>query len=288
MNDIAPMTTQYDNPHAVAAPLPMPRPFASDNAGEVSIALAAAQGEFLTPKRTKTANVGTYKYSYAPLEEIIEATRPALSKNGLALTQCPTRVDANLVMRTILWHGNEWIGCDWPIFSDKATAQVFGGGTTYARRYGMSSLLGIAPEDDDDGNLADGTVAEVKGKPTAKKPAVAPLRPPLEPPRTPEVFDLETGELTARKAYRIEVPMTPKGGRDWPIWGAGLIAAFSGAQTLEELREWEAKCTVEIEEAKLSAPRVFKSTSGAYAKAFGRLGPPADFMAADESADVPR
>lgn len=300
MNDIAVVAEtggNYAETMQSIAPRPVFQPLASLSTQQVCTALAIAQGQFKAPRRTKEAEVkGTtargqpysYTYKYAPLEELIEATKEGLAANGLARQQyLATRGDQPII-RTIIWHSSgEWIASDYPIHPTKEGAQGFASGVTYARRYGLSLALGLAPEDDDDGALADTTDEPAKGKPAAKKAAVAPLRPAPEI-RAPEVFDPETGELVGAKPYRIQVPTTPKGGRDWPIWGAGLIAAFSGSRTLEELREWEAKCTEEIEEAKLSAPRVFKSTSGAYQKAFIRLGPPADFMPADESADISR
>lgn len=300
MNDIAPI---QDIDHATDPQLPALRPpvftpLASQGTREVCTALAMAQGQFRAPKRTKTATVklqggGGYTFNYAPLEEIIDATKEGLAQNALARHQyLATRGDQPII-RTIIWHSSgEWIASDYPIHPSKEGAQGFASGVTFARRYGLCLALGLAPEDDDDANLAEGNQAQTTDaapsrKSTAKKGEIQSLR---EPPKVPapEVFDPETGEVTAMKPHRLEVPMTAKGGRDWPVWGAKLIGAFAGAQTLEELRSWEALNTDEIHEVRESAPRVFKSTQGAYEKAFARLGPPADFMPADESADPPR
>lgn len=298
MNDIAVVT---DNLPAAPA-RPRFQPLASTSTQQVCTALAVAQGEFKTPKRTKPATVeGTtrdgrrysYKYMYAPLEEIIDAVKDGLSANGLARHQYLETRGEQPIIRTIIWHASgEWIASDYPIHPTKDGAQGFASGVTYARRYGLCLALGIAPEDDDDGNVADNnppgdTDTPSKGKSTAKKGEIQPLK---EPPQVkpPEVFDPETGEVTAMKPQRVPVPVTAKGERNWPEWGGKIIAAFEAATSHEELRAWEAACTEDIQAAQQSAPNTFRRTKTAYQKAFVRLGPPADFMPVNENADPPR
>ena len=297
MNDIAPNAV-IERPEAhEIAPRPVFTPLASPSTQQVCAALAIAQGQFRAPRRTKEATIkGTgysYTYKYAPLEEIVEAVKEGLAANGLARHQyLATRGDQPII-RTIIWHASgEWLASDYPIHPTKEGAQGFASGVTFARRYGLSLALGLAPEDDDDANVAESNQAHLTDAPPSGKPAArprppAPLPPAPETPRAPRVFDPETGEIVGARPYRIQLPETPKGGRDWPVWGAGLIAAYSGSQSMGELQEWEAQCAEEIIQAKEFAPRVFKSTSGAYAKALERLGPPADFTPANESADVP-
>lgn len=293
MNDITPGAI-VERVEDLPVQRPVFTPLASPSCAQVCGALAVAQGQFKAPRRTKEATIKgsgySYTYKYAPLEEIVEAVKDGLAANGLARHQyLATRGDQPII-RTIIWHSSgEWLASDYPIHPTKEGAQGFASGVTYARRYGLSLALGLAPEDDDDGALADTTDEPAKGKSTARKGAVQPLKPPPEI-RPLEVFDPETGEVAMTRPHRIQVPATPKGGRDWPVWGAKLIGAYGAAQTLPELHEWEALCADEIGEAKLSAPRVFKSTQGAWDKARLRLcEPPADFMAApDESADVQR
>lgn len=305
MNDIAPIQ-DIDHAKLPAPPMAAFQPLASISCAQVCGALAIAQGVFKVPKRTKPATIeGTtrdgrrysYKYMYAPLEEVIAAVQEGLAQNGLARHQyLATRGDQPII-RTIIWHASgEWLASDYPIHPTKEGAQGFASGVTYARRYGLSLALGLAPEDDDDANIAEDnppgdTAAAPSRKSTAKKGEIQPLPPAPKPPSAPaEIYDPETGEVVDNRppAHRLEVPATPKGGRDWPVWGAKLIGAFGSSQTLEELRSWEAMNTDEIHEVKQSAPRVFKSTQGAFEKAFARLGPPADFMPANESADPSR
>jgi hypothetical protein len=168
-------------------------PLASPSCREVCTALAAAQGEFEVPKRTKEAAVRgqtktggsyDYKYKYAPLEEIISAVKDSLAKHGLFRQQYLVTKGGVPVIRTIIWHSSgEWIASDYPIHQSKDGAQGFAAGVTYARRYGLSLALGLAPEDDDDANEG-AKITDAR----PRRPA-----PPAPNPMTPH--DPETGEI---------------------------------------------------------------------------------------------
>jgi len=118
----------------------------------LNAALVAAQSEFPPIERSKTVTVktreqGSYTFSYAPLDAILEKTRPALVKHGLALTQ---QLTAN-GLRTELRHTDgAKIGGTFPLPHTPATAQQLGSLLTYLRRYAIVALLGVAAEDDDD------------------------------------------------------------------------------------------------------------------------------------------
>lgn len=149
--------------------------FASANPGEVFGALCVMQGTMTSPKRTKDAKVEgetaggrkyEYTYKYAPLEEIISAVQRPMADAGLAYRQFLASREGQWVMRTVIAHrSGEWFGCDYPIFwNQKKGMQGFASGVTYARRYGLMLALGIAAEDDDDANVADGNVATVQDR----------------------------------------------------------------------------------------------------------------------------
>jgi hypothetical protein len=171
-------------------------PLASPSCKEVCTALAAAQGEFEVPKRTKEAVVRgqtrtggsyDYKYKYAPLEEIISAVKDALAKNGLFRQQYLVTKGNVPVIRTIIWHtSGEWIASDYPIHQSKDGAQGFAAGVTYARRYGLSLALGLAPEDDDDANEGGAKITDARSSRRPAPPAPNPMDPPHDP---------ETGEI---------------------------------------------------------------------------------------------
>ena len=99
-----------------------------------------------------------FNSSYADINDILVAIRPELMKNGLAITQgnryC---TDSNgFYITTMLVHNSgEWIKSEvrMPI-GGKKDAQAVGSSITYGRRYGLSAILGISVEADDDGNRA--------------------------------------------------------------------------------------------------------------------------------------
>jgi ERF superfamily protein len=137
---------------------------------EISDALAKAQGGFGPVTRDKTVTVtmksgGKYTFSYAPLESILHAVRPALSKNGLALTQAMVVCDGKDFVETTLRHSSgQVISNRIPLFVKDDGPQAYGSALTYARRYGVTLLLCISADDDDDGNAAEGNSAQQKEK----------------------------------------------------------------------------------------------------------------------------
>lgn len=131
---------------------------------EICLALSKAQGEFPEIKKDKEVEVtmksgGKYKYKYAELSSIVSACRPALAKHELSFTQGTiesAEAGKGPVIRTRLMHSTgQWIETDYPIISKEDDMQGVAGGTTFARRYGLTSILGIASESDDDGNGAN-------------------------------------------------------------------------------------------------------------------------------------
>lgn len=87
---------------------------------------------------------------YATLDAIIEQVRPALAANGLLLTQ---HVHADHVETRIADHDAEVVSRV-PVCADLHDAQRYGAALTYARRYGIATLLCLATDDDDDANSA--------------------------------------------------------------------------------------------------------------------------------------
>lgn len=158
------------------APVPKALPMKmSESFAQVATALAAAQGKFPPIPRDKSVSVdikdkdtrrviGNYSYKYAPLETIIDKTRPALSENSLATLQSPELVVVDgktvEVVRSLLLHASgEWLAIDIPLFFSRGqnAAQDYGSSLTYARRYGMQLLLSVAADDDDDAQRLEGS-----------------------------------------------------------------------------------------------------------------------------------
>lgn len=136
----------------------------SEQLNSIAEALAKAQGEFTNPEKNRTVEVktrtgGSYHFAYATLDQILEITRPILSKHGLSVVQVVEK-DEGLTLTSRLLHGSgQWIESNLPLHVEGDGVQALGSAISYLRRYGIISLLGLAAEEDDDGNRSDGNQA---------------------------------------------------------------------------------------------------------------------------------
>ena len=119
----------------------------------VYAALCAAQAA-MGPVRKGSVNPA-FKSRYADLADVMSVALPALTDEGIAVFHQMTRDDQGMTMRTVLYHGatETHVACDVPLIVAKNDMQGMKSATTYAKRIGIESLTGIAPEDDD-GNAA--------------------------------------------------------------------------------------------------------------------------------------
>ena len=126
----------------------------SESIANIAAALCKFQSECPAPK--KIAENPHFKSKYSPLEEIISTIKPHLSKNGLSFFQSTTTEGENICVTTLILHtSGEFIESEpLKLPMGKVTAQNAGSAVTYARRYSLCAALGIAAEDDDDGNAA--------------------------------------------------------------------------------------------------------------------------------------
>jgi hypothetical protein len=131
----------------------------SDKTDQISDALCKAQAAIDPPAKTKTAKVrmrdgGEYSYKYCDLSDVLIAVRRPLADHGLSITQGISGENGHTALHTRLMHsGGQWIESDYPV-TFNGTPQACGSELTYARRYALCAMLGIAAEDDDDGNAA--------------------------------------------------------------------------------------------------------------------------------------
>jgi hypothetical protein len=161
----------------------------SDTIIELAQALAEAQGKFAPVKKTKTATVKArdpskpgYTYSYADLADLLEAVRPSLSASSIAILQSSALSDGWMVVTTRLLHASgEWIEADAGVPCGQADAQAIGSAITYARRYGLSALVGVAAEEDDDGGAAVDSTKDGQQQPQQRRDD-GPRRPLAHPP----------------------------------------------------------------------------------------------------------
>lgn len=115
----------------------------------IHMALAAAQAEMGGVKKGSVNPA--FKSKYADLADVVQAVSGPLNSAGIAFYHVPATVEGERVMRTVLAHGasDTQIACDVPLIVSKQDMQGYKSATTYAKRIGLESLTGIAPEDDD-------------------------------------------------------------------------------------------------------------------------------------------
>jgi len=119
-----------------------------------TIAGALAKAQMDMGKALKGAVNPAFKSKYADLASVMDACLPALNANGIAVIQPICQDEAGRSVKTILIHeSGETLECAVPLIVGKNDMQGLGSAITYGRRYGLMSMAGIAPEDDD-GNAA--------------------------------------------------------------------------------------------------------------------------------------
>jgi ERF superfamily len=207
----------------------------SESIAALAAALAKAQMALTNPGKSLTGTVPSDRYDepgrtfrYAPLSSGLDIVRKALGEQGIATLQT-TAIDQDIQsvsLTTVLAHASgEWIASDWPVctLSELAAPRRMGAALTYARRYALFTLVGIAGEDDLDapdlggqqvegtgeagnrldpksrnGNGADHSV----GTFAAGRKLCAPPKQPLEPPKSAALrdrLDAEVGALATQE-----------------------------------------------------------------------------------------
>ncbi|WP_439403068.1 ERF family protein [Bradyrhizobium sp. DASA03068] len=158
---------------------------ASEQIGAIAAALARAQAELTNPEKTLTAQIRSpflrdddRTFRYASLASGLDIVRKTLSQQEIATIQT-TRVEAtsgHIHLTTLLAHSSgEWISSDWPVCAarDIEAPHRMGAALTYARRYALFALVGIAGEDDLDApDTAAGTPAPPSSKAAPGKGAL--------------------------------------------------------------------------------------------------------------------
>jgi hypothetical protein len=185
----------------------MPR--SSETVAALASALAKAQAELVNPEKSLTATIRTSRpgerersFRYAPLSSGLDIVRKTLGQHEIATLQT-TAIDqtAGMVnLTTTLAHASgEWIASDWPIcaIAETANPQRMGAALTYARRYALFTLVGIAGEDDLDApDFCDGPISS-----SAVNRSITPTDDQSRvPPRTP-------GNGHARGSRKGEIPV---------------------------------------------------------------------------------
>jgi hypothetical protein len=164
--------------------------------GSLAEALITLQANLPHIRKDDTAQVGQRTYSYANLSTITDAVLPKLAELGLFWICLPTLKDAvgdRFVLHYRLSHhpSGEYVEGSYPL-PGNVGSQSIGGAITYARRYALCAVLGLAPaEDDDDAAAAS---REARDRQNQRTSAIADERA-HTPPASPRLAERLTGRL---------------------------------------------------------------------------------------------
>ena len=160
----------------------------SESTAAIATALAKAQTELTNPEKAMVGTVYNNRsetpqsFRYASLSSGLDIVRKALGGHEIAIAQTTDidRASGMVNLTTILLHtSGEWISSDWPVCrtSEISAPRRMGASLTYARRYALFTMVGIAGEDDLDAppDVTDDTKASDGG--TSASPSPATVRP---------------------------------------------------------------------------------------------------------------
>jgi len=218
----------------------------SETTATLCAALVAAQGG-LRPI-AKDGKNPAFRARYATLDGIMETVRPALAAHGLAVVQGVVHPETGeggrlvgITVETRLIHtSGEWLASVVPVPVAKGDAHGLGSALSYGRRYGISALLALSTDEDDDGNAA---AKAPPAKPQAKPAPAAPApgqrlhdRVPTTPP--PEGMSLAKAETVELKGQRL-IDMAPDRLDKLRTWAeekgnAFILAAIDAIQAARE------------------------------------------------------
>ena len=172
--------------------------------GKLAEALAKAQGQFTNVGKDRDVKVkmkagGEYTFSYATLAAIWTVIRKPLSENGLAVVQVVNVAKEGISVKTILMHSSgESVEspCSMPV--EEWSPKGIGSAISYARRYGLSAMVGVVSEDeDDDASAAQGATMTARrdAKPPPAKAATTRTNEPATPAQLAALADDVTKEV---------------------------------------------------------------------------------------------
>ena len=141
----------------------------SESIAKLAAALMVFQSEVKDPSRD--GENPHFRSKYVQIDGLLAAVRPILAQHGLSVVQSTGGDGQNVTITTMILHtSGEWLKTDaLTLRAQQATPQGAGSAITYGRRYSLSAALGVAWDDDDDGNAASTPPkAEKKAAPKAK------------------------------------------------------------------------------------------------------------------------
>jgi hypothetical protein len=212
----------------------------SETIGAIAAALAKAQIELINPEKSLVATIRSPSqresdrtFRYASLASGLDIVRKVLGKQKIAAVQTTSIDDERGLIRltTMLAHSSgEWISSDWPVcpINDTAAPHKLGAALTYARRYALFTLVGIAAEDDLDApDLAVIKVDGGTGIPEKTSGGIVAVH--SVPPRRKSLSDKRRASASFLSA-EASAPMRDK-----------LAAEIAGLSSVERAIEWAQK-----------------------------------------------
>src|SRR6266478_5649915 len=235
----------------------------SESVASLAAALAKAQAELVNPEKSLVATIRTERrgeagqsFRYAPLSSGLDIVRKTLGRHEIATIQT-TAVDASTAtinLTTVLAHSSgEWIASDWPVcpLAEMAAPKRMGAALTYARRYALFTLVGIAGEDDLDApDLNDGRESKLS---LGTDPINATR------PGRPNAHGGDGGSQSTAARLAKSIPVRTRPTLD-PGWSAAarqqLLTEIAGLGSSEEAASWarkglEAKNSLTSEDARI-------------------------------------
>lgn len=232
----------------------------SPTIGGLVAAVAQARTRFARIARRHEATVvsrrtgSTYSYSYANLEDVLEAVGSALAEQGVAIFQFPERRPGFIGATTLLAKGEEWIAASMLVpESPDGGPQAVGSAITYARRYGLMSLLALAAGDEDDDAATAQRIALAAPQATVAIDPPPPL--PAAPPQPPEAPEAPASDDETLIVTRVlEKPTTKPGLTRYEIYlsDGRKVATLKTplADRARQFRDERTPVTVEVRETK--------------------------------------
>lgn len=273
----------------------------SNETAKLAAALAAATKAFAPIPKDREVEVrserGNYKFKYATLDAIRSATMPALAEQGLAIVQGMIEQGNGYAIETTMYHASgEWVSNVTPMFVSgrvkdgrtyPPTNQELGSAQSYARRYGLSALICITADEDDD--TADGDHIQgservpFKPGPAGSAGGGTQFRP--ERRQMPAQSSANGRQMAAADPQLVDhdrpkgtLP-TKNGNADGPQvqnavkrveWVKAAIEGFKTAQTKDELQEWWKTETDRLGVIETTMPAEYERLLAAYDNAIER------------------
>lgn len=202
----------------------------------LATALAKVQGQLTAVGKDKKANAGQYSYTYADLASVQAAVFPLLSAEGLAWMARPTwDTDGRFVLAYSLIHGPSGEREDgaYPLPDPtRGTPQQAGSAITYAKRYCLSAIVGVATEDDDGKAASDGSAPRATRRPVS--PAASHDRE-LRGPKSSA--PAERGPIPADEDPWATTPARKPADPEWIAAATTTVAGTDDLTVLRELRK---------------------------------------------------